>query len=229
MIYDPSVYGYQPESLFTNKEIVIQRLHDILTDKVLIFNPYRVPDGILLDCMERARWRPFPAITQMVVFHFHQIVTHKLKYSYDAISFSIGNDPTELSIPVNVLSSWLTDVSSLTQVHVTINGHPITNAKTVEKMQGKDFFVSHAIMAQTPNGKRRPAYRMVRLSGNKHQKAYIVRTAMIQSKISMLRQIISHPYSPEFLKCSRAFIDYTSPIINAINIIKNYPIQSPNE
>ena len=61
-------YGYELQSLLTSAEEVWQRLRRIPSDKVLRFNPYPLDDATLLACVERARWRPFLALTQMTVF-----------------------------------------------------------------------------------------------------------------------------------------------------------------
>lgn len=68
-----------------------ERLEAILADKVLRFNPYRVSDEELVACAERGRWRPFPALTQMVVFHFLDIRAVKTHHVFDAIFYRIGD------------------------------------------------------------------------------------------------------------------------------------------
>lgn len=68
-----------------------ERLEAILADKVLRFNPYRVGNEELVACAERGRWRPFPALTQMVVFHFLDIRTVKTHHVFDAIFYRIGD------------------------------------------------------------------------------------------------------------------------------------------
>lgn len=221
-------YGYEPQDLLTSEEEVWRRLRGILSDKVLRFNPYSV-DDILLACVERARWQPFPALTQMTVFHFGNISTIKWKHPYEVISLRVGNDQHEQQIPLSWLTEYLTYVATRRQIHVTIGGRPVTNRKMVEKMQEKDYFVSHALMARRINSQTIPAYRMLRLKGRKAQRAETIRIRMTESKIAMLEEVMAYPYSPDYLQCSRLFIDYTTPIQDAIEAIHRFHSVPPQK
>lgn len=223
MQFRPDIYGNDPKSLLTSPTEVQARLHAILGDKVLRFNPYAVDDASLLACVERAVWMPWPSLTQMVVFHFHDIRTIEWKIPYRAIFFHIGNAPQEHQLSLISLTNRFTYTATLHQVHVSVNGRVLTNDKMVERMQHKDYFISHAIPARNESGKSRPAYRMFRLKGNDKQKAELIRQQMIESKISMLQEILAHPYAPQYLRCSRNFIDYQAPINAAINAICHFP------
>ncbi len=75
------------------------RLEAILADKVMRFNPYRVGDEELLACAERGRWCPFPALTQMVIFHFLDIRQVVTRHKFDALFFRIGNTPKNTTSP----------------------------------------------------------------------------------------------------------------------------------
>lgn len=223
MQFRPDIYGNDPKSLLTSTEKVLGRLNAILADKVLRFNPYAVDDATLLACVERAIWLPWPTLTQMVVFHFHDIRTIEWKIPYNAIFYHIGNDPEEKHLSINSLTNRFTYTATIHQVHVTVNGRVLTNEKMVERMQHKDFFISHALPARNESGKSRPAYRMFRLKGNDKQKAELIRQQMIESKISMLQEILAHPYAPQYLQCSRNFIDYQAPINAVIDTIRHFP------
>lgn len=218
------IYGYDPKSLLTSPDEVQKRLNEILGDKVLRFNPYSVDDETLLACCERARWTPWPALTQMVIFHFHEIRrVVRENNSYEAMFMNIGDDPEEFHILLNALIDKLTYKATLQQVHVMAGGRPITNRRIIESMQGKDYFVSHSLPARTSNMNNRQAYRMYRLKGKNLQKADAIRTAMIEAKIAMLEEVLAHPYCKEYLCCSRNFIDYVAPISAAIAAIRKFP------
>lgn len=222
MQFRPDIYGNDPKSLLTSPEEVYGRLNAILGDKVFRFNPYSVDDTTLLACIERAVWLPCPALTQMVVFHLHDIRTIEWKIPYKAIFYHIGNDPEEKHLSINSLTNRFTYTATLHQIHVTVNGRVLTNEKMVERMQHKDYFISHALPARNESGKSRPAYRMFRLKGNDKQKAELIRQQMIESKIYMLQEILAHPYTPQYLRCSRNFIDYQAPINAAIDTISHF-------
>lgn len=223
MEFESDIYGNDPKNLLTSLEEVQARLNAILADKVLRFNPYSVDDETLLACVERAVWLPWPALTQMVVFHFHDIRTIEWKIPYKAIFFHIGNDREEKHISLNSLTNRFTYTATLHQVHATINNRVLTNEKMVERMQHKDYFISHALPSRTESGESRPAYRMLRLKGNDNQKAELIRQQMIKSKIIMLNEILAYPYTPHYLRCSRNFIDYSTPILTAIDTIRHFP------
>ncbi|MCM1489562.1 MAG: hypothetical protein NC095_01860 [Muribaculum sp.] len=217
------LYGYEPDNLLTSPSEVQARLNAILGDKVLRFNPYSVDDKTLLACVERAVWLPWPSLTQMVTFHFHDIRTIDWRIPYQAIFFHIGNDSHEQHLSLNSLTNRFTYTATLRQVHVTINGRVLTNEKMVERMQHKDYFISHALPSRSESGESRPAYRMFRLKGNDNQKAELIRQQMLESKITMLNEILAHPYTPCYLHCSRNLIDYSTPILAAIDTIRNFP------
>lgn len=223
MTFDHEIYGHDRASLLTSPEEVYRRLEAILSDKVLRFNPYKVDDATLLACVERARWRPWPALTQMLVFHFHDIRRVKWKCPYDAIFYHIGDQPDELHMSINVLTRRVTYTSTLHQIHTNVGDRVLTNIRQVERMQGKDYFVSHYLPARFGLVNLCPAYRMYRLKGNDAQKAEIIRHQMVESKITMLKEILSYPYTRHYLNCSRNYIDYTTPINSYIEAFRHYP------
>lgn len=224
----PDCYTYGPnpyalDAVLYDPAIVWQRLHDILNEKVLRFNPYTVSDEVLLACVERARWQPWPALTQMVVFHCHDVREIKWKCRYDALFLHVGNDTQEIHISMNSLIERYSYIATLKQMHSTIGGKPITNEKIVAKMAGKDYFVSHSYPCELPNMRQLPAYRMYRLKGSPAQRAALIREKMVESKIEMLYEILVHPYCKQYLHCARNFINYEPYIRRAISVIARYP------
>lgn len=217
------IYGYNPSKLLTSQNEAWRRLLEMLSDKVLRFNPYSVDDATLLMCVGRGIWQPFPALTQMLVFHFHDIRSIGHECPYDAIFFHAGDDASERHLPVRCLTEKITYAATLRQVHVEVNGHAVTNERMVEKMQGKDYFMGHALPADTTLRSQMPAYRMFRLKGTSRQCADIIRRQMVESKIRMLEEVLSHPYCMAYLQCSRDFIDYATPIQEAIDVIRRFP------
>lgn len=188
MIFPVETYGYDPETLLTSHEEVWNRLTEILSDKTLRFNPYNVTDSDLLACAERGRWKDFPSLTQMVVFHFHQLEKIKWKRTYDAIVCHIGDDSNELHIPVSTLTRDYTYLPTRRSVHSTLNNRPITNFGMVEKMQNRDFFVSHALYTRRIDDKVVPAYRLYRLKGSPESRADTIRKRMVEAKIGIFRK-----------------------------------------
>lgn len=222
------IYGPDPQNLLTSPEEVSRRLNDILGDKVLGFNPYSVDDDTLLACVERARWLPWPALTQMVVFHFHEIRILEWRQPYEAIMFRVGANPEETHLSVNTLIKRYVYTASNREVHVTVNGRPLTNFKMVERMQRNDYFVSHALPTHRAMVKTLPAYRMHRLKGTAAQRAETIRRAMTEAKLTMLDDILKYPYCPDFLHCRRDFIDYATPIRAALAAIRLFPDRTPS-
>lgn len=216
-------YGCSPESLLKSPEEVWKRLRAILGNKILRFNPYGVNDDTLLSCVERAVWQPWPALTQMVVFHFRDIRKMVWKCPYEAIFFHVGECEHETKLPLSFLTDRVTYIATRRQMHVTVDGRPITNDSMVERLCGKDYFISHALRAEMPNGKKALAYRMFRLKGSDHDKAEKIRQSMMESKVIMLQEILAHPHCTEYLQCSRDFIDYVGSIRHALDIISNFP------
>ena len=216
-------YGYEPQGLLTSADEVWSRLSAILSDKVLRFNPYSVDDDTLLACAQRGRWRPLPAVTQMMVLHFHDIHNVNREYPHEAISYHIGDNPRELHMPLPSLTRKVTYFATRRQIHVTVNDKPLTNRSMVERMQGKDYFVSHALMAHNGHTGLTPAYRMYPLKGSPAQRAHTIRARMIESKVTMLGEILANPHCACYLQCRRNFIDYTTPIQEAIDVIRRFP------
>ncbi|MCM1451240.1 MAG: hypothetical protein NC102_03200 [Clostridium sp.] len=223
------IYGHNPWGLLRSQDEVMGRLNAILADKVLRFNPYTVDDETLLACAERATWQPLPALTQMVVFHFQDIKRVEWRCPYDAIFFRIGSNPAQQHLSIFSLIDRLTYTATRQPVHVKANGKVLTNRKMVEKMQGRDYFISHYLHTEMPNGRTLPAYRMHWLKGDTKQKASTIRSSMVEAKIEMLQEVLAHPYSPAYLRCKRDCIDYATPIHKTIDAIRRFPLAAPKK
>lgn len=216
-------YGYSPDSLLTSEVEVWRRLAAILGDKVMRFNPYSVDDDTLLASVERAVWQPWPALTQMVVFHFTGIRRVEWRHPYEAVFFRIGEDPRETHLPLSALTEGLTYTATRGRLHTTLDGQPLTNAGMAERLCGRDCFVSHALPAERGNGRKAPAYRMYRLAGDKQDRARKIRERMLASKALMLGEILAHPHCADYLQCSRDFVGYAAAINEALASIREFP------
>lgn len=216
-------YGYSPESLLTSEEEVWRRLTAILGDKVMRFNPYSVDDETLLACVERAVWRPWPALTQMVVFHFSGIRRVEWKRPYEAIYFRIGDDLRETHLPLAALTDRMTYTATRGLLHTNLDGYPLTNVRMAERLCGRDCFVGHALPAERGNGKKAPAYRMSILRGSVTERARKVREAMLESKITMLEETLAHPHCADYLQCSRDYVGYAAAIREALASVRAFP------
>lgn len=193
-------FGPGPRELLVNEPEARRRLRLMLGDKLLRFNPYSVDDRTLIDCAMRGRWLPFPSITQMVIVHFGEITYRVQGVTPDYISVSIGNDPARIMLPVKNLIIPSTYLATFQPVRTRLNDHNITSFDMVESMQGKSYFVSHMIPARAANGVMLPACRFYSLRGNLPNQAEQIRSRMIQSKLSMLEEVISHPYCTHYLR-----------------------------
>lgn len=198
-----------------------RRLEAILADKVLRFNPYGVGDEALVACAERGRWRPFPALTQMVVFHFldiREVMTH---HRFDAIFFRVGDSADEHYFPLGNLINPIYHHAHKKPVRTQINGKNITRSNIV-RLQNRSFFVSHAI-----SGSRfypdKLAYQMARLKGSVSKQADIIRQQMCLSKVAMLEEVLNYPQSSCYLGPVSTGFDYATPIRAALQSIAQYP------
>lgn len=205
------------------------RLEAIITDKLLWFNPYRVADRVLLECAERGRWSTFPAITQMLVFHFHDIRTMPIpdgRWQYDGLFFHIGNNDTEHHLSINSLTYPMTNRGTLRPEWTMINGHHLvpSNIHTLER---KNVFVSHAICCNFYRGVTRQAYRMHRLYGSEDNKAKTIRESMVAAKLEMLEEVLTHAMLPEYLGNSCTSLNIATPLRQAMEAIRRFPKSVP--
>lgn len=202
------------------------RLDAILHDRLLRFNPYRVSDKELLDCAERGRWSPFPSITQMMVFHFHDIRSVRRtrcgEYDYDAIFFHIGNSCEEYHFSLMSLTRPMTNTITRKPEWTLVNGRHLV-ASNIRRLVGRSAFVSHGIKCERMGGSYRQAYRMHLLLGPESRRADIVRRAMCDAKLAMLQEVLLYPYHPDYLGKEVVSFDYVTPIRQAIENIRNYP------
>ena len=191
------------------------RLKAILQDRVIRFDPYAVDDEMLLMCAERGFWRGGTALTQMTVFHFHDIREVKWKVNYDALFFHIGEREEELSIPVNSLVNSVTHHITKYPVYSTINGRHIVRSN-IGTLQHKSVFVSHSIHGLIKIYRAGQAYRMHLLHGRPQRRAATIRKAMIQARIEMLGEVLAYPESPFYLGGISSSFDHRLPLREAI-------------
>lgn len=216
-------FGYNPKVLLTDPDEVGIRLHSILDDRVMRFNPYTVSDETLLECAGRAEFLSFPALTQMVILNFVRVVPYCASKPWNMIVFHVGADEREYKIPMGALYNRLTYRATLRPDWNLVNGKRITNSGMVEKMMGKSYFVSHMLFGINIYGEIQPMYRMFRLKGDTSAMAAEIRLRMCESKISMLQEVLKYPYSPDYLQCRRDLIDYTTPIQAFIRTVRHFP------
>lgn len=212
-----------PDSLLTDPAAVAARLHAILADRVMLFNPYTVSDESLLECAGRAEFLPFPTLTQMVILHFVRVIPYSASNPWEKIVFRIGSGEREYEMPMGALDNKFTYRANRRQNWSLVNGKRITNSGMVEKMMGKSYFVSHILLADRNYGEKRPLYRMFLLKGDSSAMAAEIRKRMCESKIEMLEEVLKYPFSPDYLQCRRHFIDYTSPIHAFIETVRHFP------
>lgn len=198
-----------------------ERLETILADKVLRFNPYRVGDEELVGCAERGRWRPFPALTQMVVFHFLDIRAVKTHHVFDAIFYRIGDSTEEHYLPLGNLIYSIAHHTTKLPVRIQINGKNITRSN-VTRIQNRSFFVSHAIIGMRSLTTTALAYKMFRLKGSVAEMADMIRQQMCHSKVAMLEEVLNYPASPCYLGQGSSKFGYATPIHTAIRTISSY-------
>ncbi len=220
----PSMIGNVDQRLMGRPDVAAQRLEAILTDKVLRFNPYTVSDEDLLACAGRGWWRPFPALTQMVIFHFLDIreVPTSARNKFEAIFYRVGDSPREYYIPLNHFTNTVSHHTCKQPHRSQLNGRNITPS-TIPKMVNRTCFVSHAIVGHGTIGKLRLAYRMQQLKGPVSVQSNAIREQMICSKIAMLEEVLNYPQSPVYLGYKGPEFDHATLIQAAIATINSYP------
>ncbi len=199
-----------------------QRLEAILSDKVMRFNPFRVGDAELLACAERARWRPFPALTQMVIFHFSNIRTVVTHHEFEAIFFRVGNSKSEQYFPLGDFIHTIAHHTHKMQIRTQIDGKNITRSN-IANLQNRSFFVSHAVVGTRYLQQYMFAYRMHRLRGDTAEQANTIRNQMCRAKIAMLEELMTYPASLIYLGYNGSDLDYTTPIRTALATFAQYP------
>lgn len=215
-------FGPGPRELLVDEAEARRRLGLMLGDKLLRFNPYSVDDRTLMDCALRARWLRFPSLTQMVIVHFGEIIYRPSGVAADYVNVSTGNDSAAIRLPVKNLISPSTYLATFQPIRALLNDRNITSLDMVESMQGKSYFVSHMLPARTSNGDMHPVCRFYSLRGSLSNRAEQIRRRMIQSKLIMLEEVITHPYCLYYLSCRRNLFDYQTPIRSAMEKITGF-------
>lgn len=204
-------------------EYSLRRLNGILSRRRLTFNPYTVSDSRLLELIETVGWGNNLDIVQMVVLQFTRLRPTKDWRKFDGIHFRLGNQSGEGFIPRSTLAEGITANDTVSRQRSWIGKTPLYNSEDVEKLVGKTVFVSRVIRGVNIQGYPRCAYRMHRLKGKPAKDAAVIREAMCSAKIEMLERILAYPESPDYLSCSKDFIDYEPRIRRAIEIIRHFP------
>lgn len=216
------IYGFDRELLETNCQAVLSRLYDILYDKVMRFNPYRVDDATLLACADRGYVRPLPTLTQMCIFRFSELRTIKIgDHTYEALHYKLGNDPCERHIPVGKLLRKICYRATCHDIRSTVNGAGITNISMIEKMQNRSYFLSHTFPGMRLD-KQDFTMNLWRLKGDVALQASDIRRHMCSAKIKILTEVLNYPHCRHYLRCQRYLFDYTTPIQQAIRAIKQF-------
>ena len=191
-----------------------ERLRAILEDRVMRFDPFAVDDEALVQCAVRGYWRSCSALTQMLVFHFHEIRKEQGIVPYDVMYFHIGDQEEEIGITVKDLTWDSAHHFTKKRVHSKVNGRNIIPSN-IETLQHKTVFVSHAIISTRGIDKTLCAYRMHVLKGDIRHQAATIRKAMLAARIEMLSEVLAHPASPHYLGTTPTF-DYRRPLNEAI-------------
>lgn len=199
-----------------------QRLEAVLSDKVMRFNPYKIGDKELLACAERGRWRPFPALTQMVIFHFLDIRRVVSNHQFDAIFFRVGDSKDEYYFPLGNFIYTIAHHTTKRQIRTLFDDKHITRSN-ISRLQNRPVFVSHGIVGSRFILKNMFAYRMYRLDGNPAEQAKIIRAQMCRAKIAMLEELLTYPDSPIYLGYRGSDLDYATPIRAALAAVAQYP------
>ena len=201
-----------------------QRLDDILSNKLLWFNPYRASDRQLLDCAERGRWLTFPSLTQMLVYHFSDI--RPITGSSEGLFFRIGNTDEELHLGIYSLTHPITHIVMKNPMWTLINGRHLVGS-SIHTLEGKDCFISHALNGIRTSGAYGSVFRMNLLTGSETKRAATVRESMCEAKISMLNEVLRYPIHPDYLGNMCDTFDYRDPILRAIDAIRQFPSSTP--
>lgn len=203
-------------------EYSLQRLNRIMGRRRLSFNPYTVSDERLMEIVETTGWGNEYDIVQIVKVYFTRLREVKDVSRFDGIYMRVGNSSDEVFLSAWQLKYGVTASDTLNRERSMLGKRIIRNDDDVEWLVGKTAFVSHTIPGHLPDGKERVAYRMHRLKGDLVKDAATVRHAMCEAKVYMLRRILEHPESYNYLDCNPGFFDYRSRIELAIKLIENF-------
>lgn len=124
--------------LLTSSDTVAkERLECILSHKLLRFNPYSVDDNTLLECAYRGLWLPWSSITQMVVFHFHEIMYVPKGITYEGLFFNVGNSSEIHHYGTGTFSQPMVHLVSNQHVWMLLNGKHLTPS-LLERLEHKE-------------------------------------------------------------------------------------------
>lgn len=198
------------------------RLEAILSRRRLRLNPYMFSDDELIAMAYDSGWGDLTDIVDMVIMRFTRLRETGTIERFDGVYTCVGRSDEEIFIPLGALKWGVFASDSLRTERSWIGKKAITNDADVEKLVGKTVFVSRVIRGHALGGKSRVAYRMHRLKGKPVVDAKIIREAMCDAKIEMLKRIIDYPQGPFNLSCHKNMIDYEPRLRRAIAIVRDY-------
>ncbi len=205
-------------------------LNAILSRKRLIFNPYTISDSNLLKLVNNASWGDKYDITQAVILTFTRLnYKDRRQETIDRIYFRLGSNDKESFIPASWIIYGITSKENARKFRSSCGNRILRNENDLKWIVGKKFFVSYIIRGYSICSEPRVAYRMHRLYGNVAKDAAIIRRAMCEGKIEMLKRVMTFPHCEDYLSCSPNLFDYKTRISRAIGIISHYSEITPPE
>ena len=202
----------------------------ILAKPLLRLNPYRFSDDKLLEMAWQGYWGDEHDLTQMVVMTFTRIKETSSYPFYEGIYMRVGRSTDEILVARGRLINRITARDTLQPVRNFYGKRPIIHDEDVFRLVGRTVFVSRVIQGQEFRGCGRVAYRMHRLWNdtpqNRAKNAAIIREAMCQAKIEMLKRMLEmiERFTIAVPFWGVSMPGYRERVINAIQRIEAYPL-----
>lgn len=202
----------------SRKEEFLARFHEIVTDEILLYNPYRHSDEDVAGKAYSTCFNP-GALTQMTVLEFTGMA--KDRTLGDSILWT-GCNRRHGHLPLRSLLRKHTALDTSQPIRSTLDDKSITDEQQVKRLTGKSVFISHAIPALDRNGRPEWALRMFRLTGEIETDAEIIRKSMCRAKIEMLNRLLDHPECPRYIGCPKGLFEIERPIMRLISKIEKF-------
>lgn len=206
-----------------NLEYSRHRLNRIMSRRRLSFNPYTASDERLIEISRSSGWGNLWDITEIVTIRFTRLREVADYREFDGIYMTVAKAEDEIFIPLAALTIPITANDSLRQERTKVGNRPVRNAEDVKKLVGHSYFVSRIIRGVNIFGSGKSAYQLHKLKGDIKKDAKIIREAMCEAKIEMLKRLLTYPEAPNTLSCTRGFFDYETRIRQAIELIHRFP------
>lgn len=200
------------------KEKFFRRYQSLVTDEILLYNPFRHSDEEVAGKAYATGFRP-DSLTQMTVLEFTELAQDR---TYGECLLWTNCSRQHGSIPVRSISGRHTALDTLTTIRTTLNGKALTDETQARRLTGKSLFLSHAIPALDRNGRPEWALRMFRLRGEIETDAEIIRKSMCRAKIEMLNRLLDHPECPTYIGCPKGLLEIERPIMRLIAKIEKF-------